>query len=291
MAEILKGVPVAAKITEELSARCEKLKAQGVNPTLKILRVGDKPEDLFYEKWIEKRCAKIGITVNKILYPSGTEHNAPINDIISAIRGHVREINSDKSTHGCLMFRPSQYKAYEDTVCEFLDPSKDVDCITAESLAGVFTGTNTGYPPCTAQACIELLDFYGVELAGKNVAVIGRSLVIGRPVSMLLMNRNATVTICHSKTRDLPSICRNADIIIAAIGKPKFVGAEYVSEGQTVIDVGINVDENGNLCGDVDFEGVSGIVRAISPVPGGVGAITTAVLAKHVIESAERSLQ
>ncbi len=291
MAELLKGVPAATKITEELSARCERLKASGINPTLEILRVGDKPEDLSYEKGIEKRCAKIGITVSKILYPSGTEFYDPINDIISSMRGHVREINRDESIHGCLMFRPTVHKDYEETVRELLDPSKDVDCMTDASLAGLFTGSGTGYPPCTAQACIELLDFCGIDLAGKNVAVIGRSLVIGRPVSMLLMNRDATVTICHSKTRGLPSVCRNADIIIAAIGKPKFVGEEFVSEGQTVIDVGINVDESGNLCGDVDFDSVSGIVRAISPVPGGVGALTTAVLAKHVIESAEKLLK
>ena len=283
MAELLKGVPAATKITEELSARCERLKASGITPTLEILRVGDKPEDLSYEKGIEKRCAKIGITVKKIILPSSASKDE--------ILGHVHEINNDDSIHGCLMFRPLDDKDTESSAREILDPSKDVDCMTDDSLAGLFTGSGTGYPPCTAQACIELLDFYGIDLAGKNVAVIGRSLVIGRPVSMLLLNRNATVTICHSKTHDLPSICRNADVIIAAIGKPKFVGAEFVSEGQTVIDVGINVDESGNLCGDVDFDSVSGVVRAVSPVPGGVGALTTAVLAKHVIESAENLLK
>ena len=163
--------------------------------------------------------------------------------------------------------------------------------MTYSSLEGIFTGSGRGYPPCTAQACIELLDFYGIEPAGKNIAVIGRSLVIGRPVSMLLLNRNATVTICHSKTRNLTEICRNSDIIIAAVGKPKFIGEKFVSSGQTVIDVGINVDASGNLCGDVDFDAVSEVVRAVSPVPGGVGALTTAVLAKHIIESAEKSLQ
>ena len=283
MAELLKGVPAATKITEELSARCERLKASGITPTLEILRVGDKPEDLSYEKGIEKRCAKIGITVKKIILPSSASKDE--------ILGHVHEINNDDSIHGCLMFRPLDDKDTESSAREILDPSKDVDCMTDDSLAGLFTGSGTGYPPCTAQACIELLDFYGIDLAGKNVAVIGRSLVIGRPVSMLLLNRNATVTICHSKTHDLPSICRNADVIIAAIGKPKFVGENFVSEGQTVIDVGINVDESGNLCGDVDFDSVSGVVRAVSPVPGGVGALTTAVLAKHVIESAENLLK
>ena len=282
MAEILKGSTVAAKLTEELSARCERLKAHGINPTLAVLRVGEKPEDLSYESGIEKRCAKIGIAVKKIILPS----NASRDEILNSIR----EINNDESIHGCLMFRPLDDKDTEILACELLDPSKDVDSMTYSSLAGIFTGSRIGYPPCTAQACIELLDYYGVEIAGKNAVIIGRSLVIGRPVSMLLMNRNATVTICHSKTHDLPAICHNADIIIAAVGRAKYVGTKYVSDGQTVIDVGINVLEDGKICGDVDFDGVSEIVRAISPVPGGVGAITTAVLAKHVIESAERLL-
>ncbi len=281
MAEILKGSPVAAKLTEELSARCERLKSSGINPALAMLRVGEKPGDIAYESGAEKRCAKIGITVNKIILPN----NASRNEILDAIR----TINNDKNIHGCLMFRPLDDKDTEKSACELLDPSKDVDCMTYSSLAGIFAGAELGYPPCTAQACIELLDYYGVELPGKNAVIIGRSLVIGRPVSMLLMNRNATVTICHSKTHNLPEICRNADIIIAAIGRAKFAGAEFVSEGQTVIDVGINVLD-GKICGDVDFDGVSGIVRAISPVPGGVGAVTTAVLAKHVIESAEKLL-
>ena len=226
-----------------------------------------------------KRCEKVGIIHRKILLPS----DAPAGEIT----GHIREINADESVHGLLMFRPLADKNAERSACETLDPSKDVDCMTDSSLAGVFTGSGTGYPPCTAQACVELLDYYGVDVAGKNVAVIGRSLVIGRPVSMLLMNRNATVTICHSKTQNLPEICRRSDIIIAAIGRAKFIGADYVSPGQVIVDVGINVDADGKLCGDVDYESVAEIVRAITPVPGGVGAVTTAVLAKHVIESAE----
>ena len=283
MAEkILKGVPVAVKLTDELSARCQRLKAHEINPTLAMLRVGEKPGDTAYESGAEKRCAKIGITVKKIILPE----NASRDEILNSIR----EINNDESIHGCLMFRPLDDKDTEISACELLDPSKDVDSMTYPSLAGIFTGTKLGYPPCTAQACIELLDYYGVEISGKNAVIIGRSLVIGRPVSMLLMNRNATVTICHSKTHDLPAICRNADIIIAAVGRAKYVGTKYVSDGQTVIDVGINVLEDGKICGDVDFDGVSEIVRAISPVPGGVGAVTTAVLAKHVIESAERLL-
>lgn len=279
MAEVLKGAPVAARITEELAARCERLKTLGIVPTLAMLRVGEKPGDLAYETGAVKRCEKIGIIPRKILLPADVSPDE--------ITGHVRMINADESVHGLLMFRPLDDKDAERSACEMLDPSKDVDCMTDSSLAGVFTGSGKGYAPCTAQACVELLDYYGVDLAGKNVAVIGRSLVIGRPVSMLLMRRNATVTICHSQTSNLPDIARNSDILIAAIGRAKFIGTDYVSPGQVVVDVGINVDDDGKLCGDVDYDAVVPIVRAITPVPGGVGAITTAVLAKHIIESAE----
>ena len=161
--------------------------------------------------------------------------------------------------------------------------------MTMSSLAGVFTGSGTGYPPCTAQACIELLDYYGIDLQGKNVVVAGRSLVIGKPVSMMLQARNATVTMCHSKTKGLQEICRRSEIIIAAIGRAGFINKDFVSPEQVIVDVGINVDNNGKLCGDVDFQEVEKIVKKITPVPGGVGAITTAVLAKHVVESAEIS--
>lgn len=278
----MKGVPVAVKLTEELTARCERLKALGIVPTLAMLRVGEKPGDIAYESGALKRCEKIGINVKKILLPSDAKEDE-INEII-------REINADESVHGLLMFRPLDDKSAERSASELLVPEKDVDCMTDSSLAGVFTGSGTGYPPCTAQACVELLDYYGVNVAGKNVVVVGRSLVIGRPVAMLLMNLNATVTICHSKTKNLPEICKRADVLIAAIGKARFINADFVSENQVVLDVGINTDSDGKLCGDVDYDSVSPIVSAITPVPGGVGAVTTAVLAKHVIESAEKIL-
>ncbi len=281
MAEILKGVPVATKLTEELTLRCESLKAKGIIPTLAMLRVGENPGDVSYESSAEKRCAKIGIATRKIILPSDAS--------TAEITANIRAINDDSEIHGLLMFRPLPDKNAEHEACMTLSPSKDIDCMTDSSLAGVFTGSNAGFPPCTAQACIELLDHYGIEIAGKNIAVIGRSLVIGRPVAMLLMKRNATVTICHSKTRDLPAICRNADIIIAAIGHAKFVDASYMSLEQVIIDVGINAGEDGKLCGDVRFDDAEKIVKAVTPVPGGVGAVTTAVLAKHVIESAERA--
>ena len=277
MSEILKGLPVANALTEKLISRCENLKSKNINPTLAILRVGEKPDDISYENGILKRCEKIGINVKKFVITQ------------EEILKNIEEINNDKNIHGCLMFRPLSDKNLEKKACEILLPEKDVDCMTEKSLASVFIGNKNGYPPCTAEACIELMDYYGIEIEGKNIAVIGRSLVIGKPVSMMLQNRNATVTMCHSKTKKLHEISRNSEIIIAAIGKAGFIDSKFLSHGQTVIDVGINVNEEGKLCGDVKFDDAEKIVEKITPVPGGVGSVTTAILAKHVIEAAERS--
>ena len=281
MAEILKGAPVAAALSEELIARTEKLKEAGVVPTLAILRVGERPDDISYETGAMKRCDKIGIAVKQFLLP--------VDCTKEQLLDTIREINADSSIHGCLMFRPLPDKAMEAAACALLAPEKDVDCMTTGSLASVFTGKGAGFAPCTAQACIELLEHYGVELTGKRAAVIGRSLVIGKPVSMMLQAKNATVTMCHTKTVDMPAVCREAEIVIVAAGKAGVVDASYAAPGQVIVDVGINVDENGKLCGDVKFDAVEPIVKAITPVPAGVGSVTTAVLAKHVIEAAEKA--
>jgi len=282
MAELMKGLPVAGAITEKLIERAEALKAKGVTPTLAIVRVGENPGDLSYETGAVKRCDKVGIEVKKFLLPADCTKEA----LLAAIK----EINEDHSIHGCLMFRPLADKEMEAAACALLDPSKDVDCMTSGSLAGVFTGDGTGYPPCTAQACMELLDHYGIELKGKRAVVIGRSLVIGKPVSMMLQARNATVTMCHTKTVDMPAVCREAEILVVAAGKAGVVDASYVAPGQVVVDVGINVNAEGKLCGDVAFDAVDPVAAAITPVPGGVGSVTTAVLAKHVIEAAEKTV-
>lgn len=280
MATILKGAPVAAALSDELIRRVEKLKAEGATPCLAILRVGERPDDISYETGAMKRCEKIGIAVRQFQLPATYTRD----ELLDAIR----QINEDDAIHGCLMFRPLPNKKDEEAACALLAPEKDVDCMTAGALATVFTGKGAGYPPCTAQACIELLDYYGVEPTGKRVTVIGRSLVIGKPVSMMLQSRNATVTMCHTKTVDMPAVCRNAEIVIAAAGRAKVVDERYAAPGQVIVDVGINVDENGKLCGDVKFETVEPMVEAITPVPAGVGSVTTAVLAKHVIEAAEK---
>ena len=281
MAEVLKGLPVANALTEALVERVAVLNAKNVTPTLAILRVGERGDDISYETGAMKRCAKVGIAVQQFLLPADCTREA----LLDAIR----QINEDPSIHGCLMFRPLPDKAMEEAACQLLKPEKDVDCMTSGSLAAVFTGKGAGYPPCTAQACMELLDHYEIGLQGKRVAVIGRSLVIGKPVSMMLQARNATVTMCHTKTVNMAEICRNAEILVVAAGKAGVVDGSFAAPGQIVVDVGINVDAEGKLCGDVNFADVEPVAEAITPVPGGVGSVTTAVLAKHVIEAAEKT--
>ncbi len=282
MAEILKGAAVASAIAERTAAKVSALKEKGITPTLAILRVGERADDISYEKGATKRCAAVGVEVKNIVLPADVEQ--------SILMSALDELNNDAGVHGILIFRPLPAHLDEEAVRRALSPAKDVDGITDGSLAGVFTGSGEGYPPCTAAACIEILDHYGVDCVGKRAAVIGRSLVVGRPAAMMLMAKNATVTICHTRTKDMPSVTREADIIIVAAGKTETIGAEYFCEGQTVIDVGINwSEEKGKLCGDVKFDDAEPIVAAITPVPGGVGAVTTAVLVSHVVEAAEKA--
>lgn len=282
MAELLKGAPVARALTEELAARCAALRKRGVVPTLAIVRVGEREDDLSYERGALKRCEKVGIEARRVLLPSDVSQD----ELLAAIE----DINADSAVHGCLMFLPLPVGLDEDAVAAALDPAKDVDSMTPASLLTTLSGRGEGFAPCTAEAVLALLDHYGVELDGAKVAVVGRSLVIGRPVAAMLTARNATVTTCHTHTRDLAAECRSADIVVAAVGRARTIGADAVREGQTIIDVGINWDEAaGKLVGDVDFDAAEPIVNAITPVPGGVGAVTTAILAKHVIEAAERA--
>lgn len=283
MAELWKGAPAAAALMEDLTGRIERLSGAGVTPTLAIVRVGERPDDRAYETGAVKRCEKAGVAVKRFPLPAGCS--------ALELRAVLEHINAVSEIHGCLMLRPLPDPAMEEMACALLDPKKDVDCMTSAALAGVFAGKGWGYPPCTAQACLELLNYYGTDLTGKRAVVVGRSLVIGKPVSMLLQAENATVTMCHTRTVDLPAVCRGAEVLIAAAGRANLLGADHVSPGQVVLDVGINVDESGKLCGDVKFDEAEPVVSAITPVPGGVGAVTTAVLVKHVVEAAERTLQ
>lgn len=284
MAKILKGSEVAKAINERTIKQTEQLKAAGITPTLAILRVGERADDISYERGAIKRCEGTGIAVKQVVLPADVSQE----DFDKALTA----LNEDTQVHGILMFRPLPLQLDNEKARKMLSPEKDVDGCTDGSLAGVFTNTSLGFCPCTAQAAMEILDYYEIDCKGKNAVVIGRSLVVGRPAAMLLMHKNATPTICHTKTVDMPEIVRRADIVIVCAGKAESIGSEYFSEGQTVIDVGINWNEaKGKLCGDVDFDTAEALVDAITPVPGGVGAVTTAVLVSHVAEAAARSLK
>ena len=282
MAEILKGAPVAKALTEANRERAEKLKEAGIEPALAIIRLGENPSDLSYERGAIKRAEKTGIRV--------VQHVLPKTASQEELLGEIEKINRDDSIHGVLMFRPLPGHIDEKAVCEALDPAKDMDGITSGSMAGVFMENGMGYPPCTASAVMEIFDYYGIELKGKKVTVFGRSLVIGKPVAMMTMGRHATITVCHSRTsqEDFARAGREADIVIAALGRARMIGPEKLGRDQLIIDVGINVDEEGSLCGDVDFDKAEPLAKAITPVPAGVGSVTTAVLIKHVIQAAER---
>ena len=292
MAKLLLGKEVTDALNAKLIDRANVLKEKGIAPTLGIIRIGEDPSDLSYEKGATKRAELIGIEVKKFLLPA----DASKEEVLKTID----EVNADPTIHGVLMFRPlpKHLKADTDEICNRLDPKKDVDCMTDLSNAGVFEGrSDLGFAPCTPAACMEILDYYGIDCKGKNAVVIGRSLVVGKPAAMMLMGKNATVTVCHTKTVNTAEICKNADILISAAGVLNSLTKDFVRPGQVVIDVSINWDANkpnargtlGAIAGDAVFAEVEPIVEAITPVPGGVGSVTTSVLMKHVIEAAERA--
>ena len=291
MAKLLLGKEVTDAINQELCQRTAALRQRGVVPTLAIVRLGEDPSDLSYERGAEKRADLVGVTVQKYLLPA--------NATKEAVLALIDQLNGEDSVHGVLLFRPlpAHLKQDQNEICNRLDPKKDVDCMTHMSNAGVFEGQALGYAPCTAAACMEILDYYGIDCKGKNAVVIGRSLVVGKPAAMMLMGKNATVTVCHTKTVDTAAICRQADIIVTAAGVLGSLTADFVRPGQVVIDVSINWDAQkpnakggmGAIAGDAVFDGVEPVVAAITPVPGGVGAVTTSVLMKHVVEAAEKA--
>ena len=281
MAKLLKGKDVVENLNGKLIDKVKELKENGINPTLAILRVGEREDDLSYERGAKKRCELVGVEVKVF--------SLPIDVTEEEYLGTLDKLNKDITINGILMFRPLPKHIDESKARNMLSAAKDVDGCTDLSLAGVFTNTELGFSPCTAEAAMEILKFYDIPIEGKKVAVIGRSLVIGRPIAMLLMHENATVTICHTKTVDVPSITKEADIVVVASGQMESVGADYLKENQTVIDVGISWnDEKNKLCGDVRFDEVENLVSAITPVPGGVGGVTTSILVKHVVEAAIR---
>ena len=280
MAKQLLGKEVVASLNEKIIADVNELKNKNIIPTLGFVRVGENEDDMSYERMAIKRCETLEVAYESFVLPA----NVSQDELLMTID----KVNNDDNVHGVLMFRPLPKHLDEEKIVNALSPQKDIDGITPSSMVGVFAGTNTGFPPCTARACMEILKHYQIDCTGKKAVVIGRSLVVGKPVAMMLLGENATVTVCHTRTVDMPSVVREAEIVIVAAGRAGVIDDSYLSAGQTVIDVGINFTDEGKLCGDVDFAKAEPIVEAITPVPGGVGTVTTSVLVGHVVEAAKR---
>ena len=282
MANLLKGKAVADAITLSNIEKVNVLKEKGIIPTLAIFRVGENESDLSYERGALKRCESTGVNIKQFVFDLEVDEET--------FYRSLDEANNDNNIHGILVFRPLPKRFDDNKLRNSINPLKDVDGCSDASLGSLFIGTDLGYAPCTAKAVIEILDYYKIDVKSKNVCVVGRSLVIGKPVSMLLLNKNATVDICHSRTKDLYKHTKKADIVIAAAGQMEMLNKEYFKKGQTVIDVGIHFnEEKGKLTGDVLFEEAEPVVKNITPVPGGVGSVTTSVLVKHVISVAEKT--
>ncbi len=277
MAKVIKGKPVADKITEELSEEIEIIREQGGAPKLATLRVGERGDDIAYERGATNRAKKIGIEVQSVVLPQDITQD----DFIV----ELEKLNNDTTVHGILIFRPLPKQIDESVIKYIIAAEKDIDCFSPVNFGKLAEGDPTGFNPCTPTAVMEILDFYGVKIKGADASVIGSSMVVGKPAAMLLLNKKATVTVAHSKTKDTAQVARNGEIVVVGVGVPKLVKEDWISEGAVVIDVGINVDEEGNICGDVDFEKVQEKASMITPVPGGVGSVTTTILAKHVVKA------
>lgn len=273
------GADVAKSVMERIIPEVQELKDKGIIPCLTIIRVGARPDDLAYERGAKKRMEAAGIICKVLELPEDIGQ--------TEFEEEFRKVNEDKSVHGILLFRPLPGTLDEEAIKKMIHPLKDVDCMSDDNIAKVFSGDEKGFAPCTAEAVMEMFDYYGISLEGKRAVVVGRSMVVGRPLAMLLLKQNATVTMCHTRTKELAAACRDAEILVAAAGKAKMLTKDMVGDGAVVADVGINVDSDGNLCGDVDFDGVEEKTSYISPVPRGVGSITTSVLAAHVLRAAK----
>lgn len=272
----LRGKKVSDGIKEYVSKELETL---SFVPKLAIVRVGENPDDMSYERGATKKLKSFGLDVASYVFPQD------ISD--EDFKNAFKDINEDDEVTGILLLRPLPRTINEKDIENMIDPKKDLDGISPINIAKVFAGDTTGFSPCTAEAVIEVLKAYDIELTGKRVTVVGRSMVVGKPVSMLLLKENATVTMTHTRTVDLKKTCSDAEIVIAAAGRAKMLNSDYCGQDAVMIDVGINVDDNGKLCGDVDYSTLDGKASAATPVPGGVGIITTAVLAKHLIQAAK----
>lgn len=274
----LKGAEVSAKIKEQTAAMLESY--GGRTPRLAIVRVGEKPDDLSYERGAVKKMAAFGLEAKVYAYPEDIDD--------AGFKAEFQKINEDEAVDGILLLRPLPKHIDEKAIERMIDPEKDLDGISPENIAKVFAGDSTGYAPCTAEAVVETLKAFDIPISGKRTVIVGRSMVVGKPLSMLMLKENATVTVCHTRTVNLEETCRGAEILVAAAGRARMLDKNSVGRDAVVIDVGINVDENGKLCGDVDFDSLDGTAAMATPVPGGVGAVTTAVLAKHLVTAALR---
>ncbi len=275
---LLKGKPAADKIRAEIQAAVEECRAAGkAPPSLALLRAGRRPDDMAYESRILKNCGKLGIQADV------TELDEAVNT--EGVLQALDVLNNNEKVHGILVFRPLPKGVDEKAVREKISPKKDIDCMSPVNLEKIFEGGQKVIPPCTPEAVIAILEHYGYSLTGKNVVIVNRSMVLGKPLSMLFLGRNATVTLCHSKTRQLQDITAAADIVVSGVGRASYFGPEYFSAHSVVVDVGINVDNDNKLCGDVNFEEVSERVEALTPVPGGVGTLTSMLLLEHVIRA------
>lgn len=277
-AKLLTGKEVAQKLDQDIQAEVQALKAKGVSPTLRIMIAGDAPDSLYYANSAKKMAEKSGIACEIEQLPGSMSQD----DFVRTLRDR----NGDRGIHGIIVMRPLPKQISEDVVKYILAPEKDVDCFNPVNAGKIMAGDLTGFPPATPQAVMEMLKFYEIPLAGKEAVVIGRSMVVGKPMSMLLLGENCTVTVCHSRTKDLPAVCKRADVLVAAIGKAKMISRDYIKAGAAVMDVGIN-PEGDKFVGDVDTEPAKEVAGAITPVPGGVGTVTTRVLLKHVVKAAK----
>lgn len=275
---IISGKEVAKSITEGVKRSVEEIAAAGKRlPKLAIIRVGENPDDISYQRGAVKRMDLTGILHEEIIFEENIDKNRFYTEF--------KKINNDDSVDGILLLRPLPAHLEEEKVINLINPEKDIDAISPVSLGKIMTGDKECFAPCTAAGIIEILKFAGEDIKGKRVTIVGRSNVVGRPSALLFISNDATVTICHSHTKEIKAACKNAEILVVSCGQAKLINKDYVSDGAVVIDVGVNIDENGKLCGDVDIDSIKETAKACTPVPGGVGAVTTSILAKQVLSA------
>ncbi len=276
MSEILYGKNVALNLKEDMKNNIEDLKKKNIIPKVAIIRIGEKSDDIAYEKSIIKNCTNLGVNTETYKLEKSVSQNEMLN--------LIDKLNKNTEVNGILVFRPFPKHLDKELINSSISAKKDIDCMNPLNIEKIFEGKLDGFMPCTAEAVVEMLKYYNINLEGSNVVIINRSMVVGKPLSMMLLSHNATVTICHSKTKKLYSITKNADIVVTAVGKAKMIDQQYFSKDSVIIDVSINVDDNGKLCGDVEYDSVYGKVKAITPVPRGVGSVTTTLLIKNIVD-------